>query len=106
MIKADLWCGYCGKNDFIELSDPEHPNDQRYSSWECVACGAIFEDNPGYGYFTTFWGRNSPNALGRYSLNTGKLLDDSKLPRTPEGIVRHSGSRGELEKYLERTQIK
>lgn len=106
MIKEDLWCGYCGTQDFIEQPHPEHLTDSRYSTWMCTKCKAIFEDNPGYGYFTIYWGNNPQGSLGEYSLNSGELMDDSKLPRTPEGIVRHSGSREELEKYLVRTQIK
>ena len=106
MYKSDLWCGYCGKQDFNEHVNRHHPNDSRYSSWECTNCHAIFEDNPGYGYFTTFWGNNEDHSLGEYSLNTGELLDDDKLPRTPEGIVRHSDSREKLVAYLERTQVK
>lgn len=107
MIKKDLWCGYCGNQDFIELPDLGHPDDSGYSSWECTTCHASFADNPGYGYFTTFWGDDSnEDKEGKYSLNTGELLDASKLPRTPEGIVRHSDSKEELEKYLARTQIK
>lgn len=106
MFKEDLWCGYCGKRDFCEIPDSKHPDDSRYSSWECTSCKAVFEDNPGYGYYTIFWGDNEESSSSKYSLNTGKLLDDSKLPRTPEGIVRHSGSREELLKYLECTQIK
>ena len=103
---AGLWCGYCRGQDFDELPDSGHPEDSRYSAWRCTNCGAEYEDNPGYGYFTTFWGRNSEFSLGRYSLNTGELLDDSKLPRTPEGIVRHSDSAAQLQAYLERTQVK
>ena len=106
MFKDNLWCGYCGTQDFRELVSPTHPNDSRYSAWQCTKCGAEFEDNPGYGYFTSFWGSNEQDTLEKYSLNTGELLDDSKLPRTPEGIVRHSDSREELEKYLVSTQIK
>ena len=107
MIKSDLWCGYCGGKDFIEHPDPRRPNDPRYSRWGCTNCHAEFEDNPGCGYFTVHWGIDeNKRAEDKYSLNNGELLDDSRLPRTPEGIVRHSGSRRELEKYLARTQIK
>ena len=108
MIKNDLWCGYCGSQDFTELKDSEHPDDPEYSMWECTACKAIYQNNPGYGYFTVHWGKDSNmKMLGdKYSLNTGELMDESKLPRTPEGIVRHSGSKKELEAYLEKTQIK
>ena len=105
MFKADLWCGYCGTQDFVEHKSHEHPDDPRYSIWECTKCAARFELNDGYGYFTTDWGNNSPNDCGKYSLGTGELLDDSKRPRTPEGIMRHSGSKEELEKYLASTQI-
>ncbi len=96
MFKEDLWCGYCGGKYF----------EVKRSSWVCTSCGATFEDNPGYGYFTSHWGSNGPNAPERYSSNTGESLNDSMLPRTPEGIVRHSDSREELEEYLESTQIK
>ncbi len=107
MIKNDLWCGYCRCQNFIELKHFKHPDDQRYSAWECTNCHAVFEDNPGYGYFTTHWGRDENRCKGEhYSLNTGESLDNAKLPRTPEGIVRHSSSREELESYLERTQVK
>ena len=107
MIKKDLWCGYCGCKEFIEHKDPRHQDDSRYSSWECCWCHAQYEDNPGYGYFTSFWGVDANrDKEQKYSLNTGELIDDTKLPRTPEGIVRHSGNRAELLKYLERTQIK
>lgn len=106
VFKEDLWCGYCGEKDFNEIPDVEHPNDSRYSEWECTNCHAVFEDNPGYGYFTTYWGNNSPDDSEKYSLNTGELLDDSKRPRTPEGIVRHCGSQEELVGYLRATQIK
>lgn len=106
MFKEDLWCGYCGGRDFNEIPNVRHSNDPRYSSWECTNCRAVFEDNPGYGYFTSYWGDNSPNRAEKYSPNTGELLDDSKLPRTPEGIVRHSSSWEALEGYLASTQIK
>jgi len=85
VFKKDLWCGYCGTQDFIELPDLRHPGDSRYSGWECVACRATFEDNPGYWYFTTYWGDNDECDEGKYSLNTGETLDDGKPPRTPEG---------------------
>ncbi len=107
MIKKDLWCGYCGTQDFTEQPDSEHPKDNRYSMWECTKCHAIFELNEGYGYFTSYWGDNSSSGTAsRYSLSPGKLLDDTKLPRTPEGIMRNSGSREKLEAYLARTQVK
>ena len=107
MKKDDLWCGYCGKQDFVEHKNFEHLDDSRYSSWECTGCEAQYQLNDGYGYFTIHWGKDeNEDKAGQYSLNTGELMDDTKLPRTPEGIVRHSSSRGELEKYLERTQIK
>ena len=103
----NLWCGYCGTQDFIEHPNPEHPNDPQYSIWECVKYEAQYELNEGYGYFTTYWGKDeNMQKEEKYSLNTGELMDDNKLPRTPEGIVRHSGNRNELEAYLERTQIK
>ena len=107
MLKNDLWCGRCGTQDFIEHTKASHPNDSRYPVWECVTCEAAYELNDGYGYYTVHWGVDENlNKLEKYSLNTGKLMDDSKLPRTPEGIVRHSGSREELMEYLERTQVK
>ena len=104
--KKDLWCGYCGTQDFKEVPDSEHPDDSRYSCWECTTCGAEFEDNSGYGYFTVDWGRNSEGTIGTYCLNSGELLHDTKLPRTPEGIVRHCWSKEDLRGYLLRTQIK
>lgn len=90
MVKEDLWCGYCGTKDFIEHPDALYPDDSRCSQWECLECGAVFEDNPGYGYFTVHWGNNEESAGEKYSLGTGELLNDSKLPRTPEGIMRNS----------------
>lgn len=105
-FKADLWCAYCRGQDFIEHPRPGHENDPRYSEWECTNCHAIFEDNPGYGYFVSYWGDNPEASDTKYSSNTGEELNDSKLPRTPEGIMRHSSSREELEAYLDRTQIK
>jgi hypothetical protein len=78
-----------------------HP--EWYQSWECAHCHAWYEDNPGYGYFTSDPGEDFE---AKYSCCTGELIDESKLPRTPEGIVRHSGSREELQKYLDRTQVK
>ena len=108
MIKEDLWCGYCGTQDFKEYPDDKHPNDSRYSQWECLTCEAIYELNEGYGYYTIHWGRNdlSKGGTDKYSLGTGALMDESKLPRTPEGIVRHSDSKEKLKAYLDRTQIK
>jgi len=100
MYKEDLWCGYCGVKEFYEV-----PGESKGSCFVCVNCKASFEENPGYGYFTTHWGTNSHHTCGKYSLGTGELLDPDKLPRTPEGIVRHSDSLKELEDYLERTQI-
>jgi len=106
MIKKGLWCGYCGTQDFTEIPNPRYPTDSRYSVWECTKCRALFELNDGYGYFTTYWGNNLPGTLGGFCLNSGERLVNSKLPRTPEGIVRHSGSEKELRDYLDRTQIK
>ena len=107
MIKEDLWCGYCGCNEFTEIPRPDHLTDSRYSTWECCWCHAEYEDNPGYGYFTVYWGVDAnENKEPKYSLNTDELLDDTKLPRTPEGIVRNSDSREKLIAFLERTQIK
>ncbi len=107
MIKADLWCGYCGAQDFIEHKDHDHPNDSRYSTWECVNCEAQYQLNEGYGYFTTHWGKNENlDKKELYCLGTGELMDVTKLPRTPEGIMRHSGSKEDLEAYLVRTQVK
>jgi len=107
MIKGDLWCGYCGTQDFIEHKDPEHFNDSRYSTWECVSCEAQYQLNEGYGYFTLHWGKDENlNKEDKYCLGTGEPMDDSKLPRTPEGIMRNSSTKEELEAYLERTQIK
>jgi len=106
MIKDDLWCGYCRGKDFTEIRDPAHLDNQAYSRWECTNCEAVYEDNPGYGYFTTYWGNNEEGSVGKYSLATGEPLDDAKLPRTPEGLMRHSGSKEQLEAYLGRTQIK
>ena len=106
MIKEDLWCGYCGCQEFIEHKDPRHGDDSRYSSWECCWCHAWFELNDGYGYFTSSPPDMWENLPEKYSLNTGELIDDTKLPRTPEGIVRHSGNREELLEYLKSTQIK
>jgi len=83
----------------------QHAGDSRYSTWGCANCGAEYELNDGYGYFTTFWGENSEATCGAYSLATGAPIDDTKQPRTPEGIVRHSGSMVELKAYLDRTQV-
>lgn len=105
-LKSNLWCGYCGTQDFIEHKDSRCPEDSEYSIWECSSCHATYENNPGYGYFTVDWGGNSPDTPDRYCLNSGELLDDSKLPRTPEGIVRHCDSEEELRVYLARTQVK
>ena len=99
MIKKDLWCGYCGTQDFIG-------HESKWGKWECIHCHAIYEDNPGYGYFTSDWGDNEPYTLGKHCLNSGEMLDDSKLPRTPEGIVRNSDSHEKLKKYLMETQVK
>ena len=111
MIKVDLWCSYCGTKYFTEHSGKgryakEHP--EWYSTWECNNCGAEFQDNPGYGYFTTFWGKfpQTSDTPEKYSCCTGELLDETKQPRTPEGLVRSSISKEEMEKYLARTQIK
>lgn len=106
MFKKDLWCGYCGTREFKEVPDARHPGDSRYSIWSCIYCSAEYEDNPGYGYFTTSWGSNKPGTLGKFCLNSGELLDKTKLPRTPEGMLRHSRTGEELEEYLSRTQIK
>ena len=54
MIKKDLWCTYCGTQDFIERKDNEHPEDSNYSDWERSNCHAGFRDNPGYGCYTTW----------------------------------------------------
>ena len=103
MYKSDLWCCKCGAQDFIEHPDSRHPDDSEWSLWECTTCHAYFENNPGYGYFTSCPGEDYEE---RFSCCTGELLDDGKLPRTPEGIVRHSGSCEELVACLERTQVK
>ena len=106
MHKNDLWCCKCGTQEFIECI-PEHAKSREhpewYASWECIYCGAGFEDNPGYGYFTAWPGKNYNE---KFSCCTGEPIDGSKLPRTPEGIVRHSGCKAELESYLARTQVK
>lgn len=101
--KDDLWCGYCGTQEFIVR--PGIPKRLHWVQWECVLCHALYEDNSGYGYFTADWGNNPAGTLGRYCLNSGELIDESKLPRTPEGIVGHSGSQERLEAYLGRTQV-
>ena len=106
MLKNDLTCGYCGCKEFIEHPDFKYPTKSEWSQWECCWCHALFEDNPGYGYFTVDLGCNPEGIKEKYSLNTGELLDNLKLPRTPEGIVRHCGSKEELKKYLARTQKK
>lgn len=104
MVKEDLWCAYCRGNDFTEHPDERHPDDAGYSSWECNACGAWFEDNPGYGYFASGWPREgNPDTAALFSPNTGEALDD-RPPRTPEGIIRHLGPG--LGEYLRRTQVK
>jgi len=99
MKQDNLWCGYCGTQEFIHLERTEHLRE----TWECTNCHAGFEDNPGYGYFTSWPGSIEQDL---YCLSSGELLDNSKLPRTPEGIVRYSSSRDELQSYLDRTQIK
>jgi hypothetical protein len=106
IIKVDEqpYCSYCGGHDMIEHVDEKHKLDQRYSSWECVKCHAWFEDNPGYGYFTSFPGDLGDNAEDKFSCNTGLPIDKTKRWRTPEGIVRNSGSQEKLEKYLNETQ--
>jgi len=106
MYKEDLWCTKCGTQEFIErhgsgIHSDTHP--EWYYCWECIHCHAGFEDNLGYGYFASWPGEDYEK---KFSCGTGDLVDDSKLPRTPEGIVRHCGSKEELENYLERTQIK
>src|ERR1035437_4186819 len=82
--KDDLHCTYCGSQDFMEIPNPSHSKDIRYSTWECTKCRAEYENNEGYGYFTSYWGDMGESAPELYSLSTGKLLDDSKLPITPE----------------------
>lgn len=45
---SNLWCGICGDNEFyINGGD-------KYGSLECKRCGAGVEDNPGYGWFTSW----------------------------------------------------
>jgi len=106
MFKSDLWCGYCGKKDFTEIPDLDHFDDSRYSKWECNNCYAGYELNEGYGYYTSWPYAEGFIPVGDFSLNTGELMDDSKLPRTPEGIMRNSFNQGELLAYLKRTQVK
>ncbi len=73
--KADLWCSYCAGQQFKVIPDPEHSTDSRYTTWECVECGAQFDDNPGYGYFTSFWGdKNTSDTPMKYNPNTGRLV--------------------------------
>ena len=68
--KGDLWCSYCAGQQFHEIHPPACP---QYLLWECVACGAQFDDNPGYGYFTSYWGRgNTPETIAPFNPNTGK----------------------------------
>ena len=69
MIKPDLQCSYDGSQDFTEIHDPKHPNDSRYSAWECNKCHARFEDNPGYGYFTSFWGDQTSDTSFKFNPN-------------------------------------
>ncbi|MGR3295984.1 MAG: hypothetical protein ACUZ8A_07145 [Candidatus Bathyanammoxibius sp.] len=72
----DLWCSYCAGRRFKVLPDPKHPDRNPYSpTWECVACGAQFDDNPGVGYFTSYWGdKNTSDTPMKYNPNTGKLV--------------------------------
>ena len=107
----DLWCGFCGTQDFTEHTAAE----SGHTRWECNKCGAGYELNHGYGYFTveSFRGDahygdrdNAGDGFGIYSLGTGELMDDTKLPRTPEGIMRATYSEEGIGAYLKRTQIK
>lgn len=69
MIVEGLQCAYDANRDFVEVPNQRHPNDSRYSAWECTKCHALFEDNPGYGFFTSFWGENGSGADFKYNPN-------------------------------------
>ena len=106
MHKNDLWCCRCGTQEFIE-DIPEYARNKKhpewYASWECTHCHAGFQDNPGYGYFAAWPGEDYNE---KFSCCTGEIVDENKMLRTPEGIIRHSDSKAELESYLARTQVK
>ncbi len=82
MKKDDLWCSYGGTQDFEEIEDSNHPEDSRYSSWQCTICKAQFEDNPGYGYFTSYWGDlNTPSTPFKFNPCTGGPAISEKVWR-------------------------
>ncbi len=76
VLVAGLWCSYCAGQRFKVLPDLERPTNPDYSTtWECVECGAQFDDNPGNGFFTSYWGdKNTSDTPMKYNPNTGKLV--------------------------------
>lgn len=77
VTKEDLWCCYCRGQEFIEVPDPDFPDDSYCSSWECTICGAQFQHYSEIGWRVTDWGKfNGPDDIPLFNPNSGNKAFD------------------------------